>query len=235
MNKALATLALLCLLLLHPSISHCQERKVYQGCSGGMLLHAGWLGGTDNTRPYNPRGATFGIGGAMRVNLWNHLRVGGEGYVSNMPIKATDARSLMQTGSYVRNGWGGFLADACWRLDKVWPYIGASIGGGAQRSLFILEGAQDDWAAENTSYFHKQTYFYVCPFVGFDIVLTHAIHLSLKLDCLLPIYHTKQSSLPTPNQSQLQTSNQSQLQTPNQSQLQTPFGPRLYFGLMFCH
>lgn len=192
-----------------PITSRAQEAKpVYQGCSGGMMLHAGWLGGNTIGYPYNPQGATFGIGGAMRVNLWKHLRLGGEGYVSTMPIKATDTRLLLQKGSYIRNGWGGILADACWRLEKVWPYLGASIGGGAKRSLFIAEGSQDDWKNEENTLFNKQTYFYVAPFVGTDIVLTGAIHLSIKVDCMLSFRH---------------------------SELLTPVGPRLYFGLMFCH
>ncbi|HCS88468.1 MAG TPA: hypothetical protein DIW30_08855 [Bacteroidales bacterium] len=203
------------LLLLFCSISSlpvtlwAQDAKpVYQGCSGGMMLHAGWLGGNTNKYPYNPQGVTFGIGGAMRVNLWQHLRLGGEGYVSTMPVSATDARLLLQKGSYIRNGWGGILADACWRLDKVWPYLGASIGGGAKRSLFIADGSQDDWKAEEYTVFRKQTYFYIDPFIGLDIVLTNAIHLSVKIDCMMAV---------------------------RRSELLTPIGPRLYFGLMFCH
>lgn len=202
-------LLLFCLVSSLPVTLLAQDAKpVYQGCSGGMMLHAGWLGGNTMDYPYNPQGATFGIGGAMRVNLWQHLRLGGEGYVSTMPVRATDARLLLQKGSYIRNGWGGILADACWRLDKVWPYIGASIGGGAKHSLFIAEGSQDDWKAEEYTIFHKQTYFYIDPFIGMDIVLTNAIHLSVKVDCMMSVRH---------------------------SELLTPIGPRLYFGLMFCH
>lgn len=188
--------------------SFAQTERVYQGCSGGMMLHTGWLGGKQIDYPYNPQGATFGIGGAMRVNLWKHLRIGGEGYVSNMPIGVTDARVILQRGSYIRNGWGGLLVDACWRLEKVWPYIGAGVGGGAKRSLFIADGSQDDWNTEGSAIFHKQEYFYACPFVGMDIVLTKAIHLSCKVDCMMS-FHRKE--------------------------LLTPIGPRLYIGFMFCH
>lgn len=189
--------------------SFAQDTKsVYQGYSGGMLLHAGWLGGSHASQPYNPQGATIGIGGAMRVNLWKHLRLGSEGYVSTMPSSLTDARSVLQQGSYIRNGWGGLLADACWRLEKFWPYVGAGMGGGSKKSLFIVDGSQTDWLPETESIFNKQTYFYVSPFVGFDYVLTPAIHLSFKLDCMLSFHR---------------------------GDLLTPVGPRLYFGIMFCH
>ncbi|MCM1035195.1 MAG: hypothetical protein NC038_06190 [Paludibacter sp.] len=184
------------------------HRKVLQGYSGGMMLHAGWLGGQRSAYPYNPQGATVGIGGALRVNLWKHLRVGGEGYVSNMPTGMTNARATLQKGSYIRNGWGGVLADACWRMEKWWPYVGAGMGGGAKRSLFIVDGSQDDWQNEEESIFNKQSYFYISPFVGFDYALTHAVHLSFKLDCMVSIH---------------------------KGDLIYPIGPRLYIGFMFCH
>ena len=64
------------------------KNKVYQGFSGGMMLHTGYQFGQDRHAPVaagrstSPQGATFGIGGALRVHLWQHLRTGFEGYVS---------------------------------------------------------------------------------------------------------------------------------------------------------
>ena len=116
------------------------------------MLHGGYLFGVDKAAPiapdglsYSPEGGIFGFGGAMRVHLWKYLRTGFEGYVSTMYSGMMHDRDLLQPGSYVRVGCGGLNADVCWRLEKVWPYIGASLGGGAMRSLYMLDGSQDSW------------------------------------------------------------------------------------------
>ena len=188
--------------------------KVFQGFSGGMLFHTGYLFGQDKNAPTiggrsaSPQGAMFGIGGALRVHLWKHFRTGFEGFVSTMPSTTTDLRSVLKPGSYVRVGCGGVLADCCWRLDKVWPYIGGAIGGGSMKGLYILEGDQDSWSQDANSTFHKQAFFYVTPYVGCDYCLTSKVHLSFRLDWLLAI-HQREPALPT--------------------------GPRIYVGIMFCH
>lgn len=185
-----------------------QERKVFQGYSGGMMLHVGYLFGENGAAPYAPQGVTYGVGGAARVHLFDHLRIGSEGYVSTMPSSFTDCRDELRKGSYVRNGWGGLLADAYWRFDKAWPYVGATIGGGAVHSLYVMDGSQDDWQPETASLLNKQSYFCVAPFVGCDYLLTPRVHLTFKLDWVIAI-HDKQLVAPT--------------------------GPRFYFGFMFCH
>ena len=97
--------------------------SVYQGFSGGMMLHTGYLFGIDKSAPvasdsrsYSPQGALYGIGGSLRVHLWKHLRTGFEGFVSTMPSGLSDQSNVLKTGSYTRIGCGGILADACWRL-----------------------------------------------------------------------------------------------------------------------
>ena len=94
------------------------KNKVYQGFSGGMMLHTGYLFGQDGNAPKtadgrlcSPQGALFGIGGALRVHLWKYLRTGFEGFVSTMPSAITDCRDVLKNGSYVRVGCGGVLAD----------------------------------------------------------------------------------------------------------------------------
>lgn len=96
------------------------KNKVYQGFSGGMMLHTGYLFGQDknapvaaNGRTSSPQGALFGIGGALRVHLWKYLRTGFEGFVSTMPSATTDCHDILKPGSYVRVGCGGVLADCC--------------------------------------------------------------------------------------------------------------------------
>ena len=94
---------------------------IFQGYSGGMMVHAGYLFG-DNPAAVLPsgeslssQGITGGIGGSLRINLKRHLRVGCEGFVSTMNSQLTSQRNCLKSGSYVRTGWGGVLADACWR------------------------------------------------------------------------------------------------------------------------
>ena len=92
--------------------------KVYHGFSGGMMLHSGRLFGRDENAPRDaegvlcsPQGATFGLGGALRIHLFRHLRVGGDGLVSTMNSAATDCWNRLQSGSYIRTGCGGVSAD----------------------------------------------------------------------------------------------------------------------------
>lgn len=203
-----------CLMLAQES-GEPEKKKVYQGFSGGMMLHTGYMFGRDGHAPHtadgrscSPQGAVFGIGGAVQVYLWQHLRTGVEGFVSSMPSWATDCNDVLRNGSYVRMGYGGVLADCCWRLDKVWPYIGGTIGGGAMKGLYILEGDQYSWTQDANSTFHKQSFFYVTPYVGCDYCLTDKVHLSFRLDWMLAFH---------------------------KSELCMPTGPRLFIGFMFCH
>ena len=186
------------------------EGKVYQGFSGGMMVHTGYLFGKDRLSPLDKelQGATFGIGGAVRVHLWKHLRIGSEGFTSTMNASTTNYRSTLQSGSYIRTGWGGVLADACWRLEKVWPYVGGTIGGGAMRSLYILEGDENDWEEERHTLFHKQSFFYISPYAGIDWCITQKVHLTFRLDWMVA-WHKQAVVQPT--------------------------GPRCYIGFMFSH
>ncbi len=212
-TDTLKTIALL--LLCCGSLSANNDSKVYQGFSGGMMLHTGYLFGHEVNAPistdglsYSPQGATFGIGGGAHVNLGQLMRVGCEGFVSTMNARTTDCRQLLRAGSYVRTGWGGLSVDACWRKTKVWPFVGTAFGGGAMRSLYLLEGSQDDWMPEQNATFHKQSFFYVGPYAGLDWCMTTKVHLSFRLDWLVAL---------------------------NEHAVLNPTGPRLYFGFMFCH
>ena len=216
MRFKLLTICLLCASAVFAQVSEGLEKNnVYQGFSGGMMLHTGYLFGKDANAPIasdgrstSPQGALFGIGGALRVHLWKYLRTGFEGFVSTMPSQMTDCHNLLQPGSYVRVGCGGVLADCCWRMDKAWPYIGGVIGGGSMKGLYILEGDQKSWSQDENSTFHKQSFFYVTPYVGCDYCLTRKVHITFRLDWMLAIH---------------------------KNELVMPTGPRLYFGFMFCH
>ena len=207
---------ILVILLLFAAVAAAKNDStaIFQGCSGGMMLHAGYLFGENKGavlplgENITPQGLTYGLGGSMRVNLKKHLRVGCEGFSSTVKSGATNQHDILQSGSYIRTGWGGVIADACWRLEKVWPYIGGSVGGGAMRSLYIVEGNENDWTPEQTAVFHKQGFGYVNPYVGLDYCLTRRIHLTFRLDWMVAFA---------------------------QKQLIYPTGPRLYVGILFCH
>ena len=188
--------------------------SAYRGFSGGMMLHTGYLFGTDSRAPHaadgtlcSPQGAVFGIGGSLRIHLLNHLRVGCEGFVSTMHSTLTDCHDVLRKGSYIRSGWGGALADSYWQKGKAIPYVGGCVGGGAQRALYIIDGSQDDWQMENASLFNKQTFFYVSPYIGCDYCMTQSVHLSFRVDWMLAL---------------------------SGGSLLMPTGPRLYIGFMFC-
>ena len=191
-----------------------EKTPVFQGYSGGMMLHAGYLFGKNPSailpsgESISPQGLTTGIGGSLRINLWKHLRVGCEGYVSTMKCGVTDMKDILQSGSYVRTGSGGVLADACWRMEKVWPYIGAAVGGSAMRTLALVDGTEEDWQPEELAMLTKQGFGYVNPYVGIDWCMTKRVHLTLRMDWMLALAD-KQLVLPT--------------------------GPRFFFGFMFCH
>ena len=80
------------------------------------MVHAGYLFGDNpaavlpSGEPLSSQGITAGIGGSLRIKLKQHLRVGCEGFVSTMNSQLTNQRNHLQSGSYVRTGWGGVLA-----------------------------------------------------------------------------------------------------------------------------
>ena len=188
--------------------------KVFQGYCGGMMLHTGYLFGENPSailpsgNNITPQGLTKGIGGALRIYLLNHLRVGCEGFISTMNSNHTDMRQTLKSGSYIRSGWGGLCADACWRLEKFWPYIGGSIGGGTMRSLSVVDGCENDWKPEPLAMLTKQSFCYVNPYIGIDWCMTNRVHITFRFDWMLALAH---------------------------QQILYPTGPRLYFGFMFCH
>lgn len=153
-----------------------QERQLFDG---GMMLHSGYLNGRVEPLDYQAKGMTFGIGGVLRFHLGDHLRAGFEGYVSNL--------DQMDNGSYVRMGWGGLVADGCWRLGRWMPYAGLCVGGGRASTLLMFAGDDKDWLAEPNAVLHNEMFMLINPYVGVEFFLTDAVHLTLKADRLTPL------------------------------------------------
>lgn len=179
------------------------DKKVIKGFSGGMMVHSGFMSGSDNPFNYNAKGPTFGIGGVAKLHMTDHFRVGFDGYFSTMPLKKGIA-----DGSHNKVFWSGALCDWYWKIGKIYPYIGATVGGGMETSFYMFEGDKHDWIPETSVVLHKQPFFAIDPFAGIEYKVGEAMHLTLKADWLLAI---------------------------NSYGLNRPMGPRLYFGFIFAH
>lgn len=188
------------LLLLSFTASSQEERKVINGFDGGMMIHVGYLQGNIPSIQYQAKGATFGLGGVARVHLGKHWMIGGEGYVSTL--------RQMKNGSFIKYGWGGLLGEFYWAFRHVMPYIGVTFGGGACTYLLMFEGDRTDWQPEQNAVFHKQSFLAIDPFIGCDFIVSKAVHLTLKADCLNSLSH---------------------------GNLLMPTGPRFYIGCIFYH
>lgn len=180
-----------------------KENKIIQGFSGGMMVHAGYLSGGDNPYGYNLSGMTFGIGGVGKIHLGKHFRTGFEGYFSNMGLSKE-----IGDGSFNKVFWAGALADWYWACGKLFPYIGASVGGGMETAFYIFEGNKHDWLPEADAVYNKKPFFAIDPFIGVEYAASEGLHLTLKADWMIGI---------------------------NDSGINRPMGPRIYFGFIFTH
>ena len=121
-----------------------EKSRVFQGCSGGMMGHVGYLfgqpaGATLSTgENISPQGMTYGLGGSMRVNLMKHLRVGCEGFSSTVKSGVTDQRDFLQKGSYIRTGWGGIIADESGLPSRENGYAGGDAVTGAATVILAM-------------------------------------------------------------------------------------------------
>lgn len=187
------------LLILIPLSISAQKAGVLRGFDGGMMLHTGLVEGNFQQLGHRVSGMPFGIGGVIRVHLGKHWRIGSEGYVST--VKQLD------NGSYVKYGWGGLLGDFYWQSGRFMPYAGLTIGGGANTNLLIKGDSVPSWEPLEDTYFNRQAFFALDPFIGCDYVVSDAFHLTLKADWLNCINR----------------------------ECEIPSGPRLYVGFIFYH
>lgn len=158
-----------------------EKEKFIKGFSGGMMAHTGYQFGGDNPFNFNPKGATFGIGGVARLHLTEHFRSGFEGYFSTVGL-----RKEVVSGSHNKVFWAGALADWFWKSGRFYPYIGTTVGGGMETAFYIFEGDKHDWLPES-AVLHKQPFFALDPFVGCDIEVGEALRLTVKADWLFAI------------------------------------------------
>lgn len=182
MKKGLLTTILLTILISASCFAGNGDKKFIKGFSGGMMVHTGYLSGSDNPYNYNASGATFGIGGVARLHLTKHFRAGFEGYFSSMGLSRD-----IQKGSFNKLFWTGALADWYWKAGKFYPYVGITLGGGMETSFYMFEGDKNDWLPEPKAVYNKKPFFAADPFIGVEYALGDALHLTLKADWLLAV------------------------------------------------
>lgn len=190
---------LLLLLTLIPFRVLAQETRLVRGFDGGMMLHSGFVKGEFPQLAHTASGMPFGIGGVIRIHLGDHWRIGSEGYMSTL--------QQSHNGSYVKYGWGGLLGDFYWQFGRFMPYAGLTIGGGVNTNLLMKGHSAIAWEPVDNTYFNKQSFLAIDPFIGCDYVVSDAFHLTLKADWLNCINR----------------------------KYRIPSGPRLYVGFIFYH
>lgn len=174
--------------------------SVFRGCCGGMMIHSGYVQSKSfgyitpegiPTAPGKISGAPFGIGGAAKVILGEHLRVGGEGYVSTL--------NYGEHKSYSSTGWGGLLADFFWSRGRWSWFAGATIGGGGVKNVTLFEDIPLDLEIEkNTVSYRRYGFMGIAPYIGAEYALTKKIHLIFKADWLMNVSNPQPDFLSGP-------------------------------------
>ena len=177
----------------------------FQGYSGGMMIHTGYLfGGELNIRdasaPTKIQGTPFGIGGALRFHFGKHLRIGTEGYSSNL-------RYGEKKNSFLSLGWGGLLVDCQWKINKTTIFCGGTIGGGSVKNVAVADNINAE-SSERNAVYRKYGVMLITPFVGMEYAISSRICLVVKVDCVTNLTN-KQSDF--------------------------AIGPRIYTGFIFSH
>lgn len=186
LKRFIVTAGLLAMFMAPPAAGRENDRLRYGGFKGGMMIHSGYTGSSGfqvtansgGTEDVRAAGTPFGIGGAIRFMFGKHLRIGTEGYVSNLRYG--------KHGSEAETGWGGLLADYAWDLKGSRIFVGGTVGGGSQTNTIILSPTVGDYATDEIAY-RKYGFMAFAPFIGMEIPLTGKLDLALKVDWLLNI------------------------------------------------
>lgn len=159
----------------------------FSGYSGGMMVHSGYVSSSavsfshsDGTPASSVRmaGMPLGIGGALKIHFGKHLRIGTEGYSSNLRYGSN--------GSYAHTGWGGILVDGVIPIGRWSPFAGVTVGGGGVKNVTALEKTTDDFILDDgTTSFRRYAFMAIAPFIGVEYALTQRVHLVMKADWLL--------------------------------------------------
>lgn len=154
------------------------SKSLYKGYIGGVMVHLGYASGGEllpngYIDPISINGMTMGIGGRMMFALGDHLRVGGEGYVSSMSYGENREVSL---------AWGGLSAETVLRLgDKSYLLFGATLGGGSYTNQCSLTAPTNDNTAHPTVW-QSSALILAVPFVAMEYASGSSLRGIVKLD-----------------------------------------------------
>ena len=158
------------------------KKTSFQGYSGGMMLHSGYLSGgavgIHSHESISLQGAPFGIGGLLRFHVGKHLRIGGEGYNSTLHYG--------NNKSYMTLSWGGLLVDNPWKLNKFTVFPGVTVGGGSVKNITVVNNHPDS-SIEKDAIYRKYSTLVVSPFIGMEYALSPKMHLITKIDYIVDI------------------------------------------------
>ncbi len=205
-----------------------EHTKILTGFTGGMMIHGGYLFASSPDEMFRngsltPEGSalsdlpkdgfTMGLGGTLRLHLIDHIHLGGEGFVSVMP--------LMASGTSIRTGWGGAMCDFYANLGIVRPMIGMTVGGGATRRLYVPAEAEQTVKGDNNmeynASFTKTPFFLLDPYIGLEVGFKK-VALLIRIDYMLPFGKSDKGLAAT---------------DVTWNNFVSPSGPRLYIGCMF--
>jgi len=199
------------------------KKQVVTGFTGGMKVHLGYAfaqspdelfrNSTLANTQLRVNGIVVGLGGELRVHMLNHIHLGAEGGMSEMP--------LAKNGSNIRTAWGGVLCDYYFTIGKVQFLFGGTIGGGSSKRLYVPDNNETVMSENETAYnasYVKTPFFMVDPYVGVEIKLNKRMNLIFNLDYMLPFGAN----------SGLKISD-----AVSWSNFLSPSGPRLYIGVLF--
>lgn len=153
------------------SFAFSQNPFKYTGFSGGMMVHSGFL------QQSGENGMPFGLGGCGKVHFGKYLRVGAEGYVSDLTYGNHNSISSVS--------WGGLLIDLKADIKRFTPFTGVLLGGGSFQNIILSEGIKNDFGVIENAGFRKYSFMAFCPFLGMEYALNDKIRLTLKADYLM--------------------------------------------------
>ena len=188
MNTKILLCCLSLLFFALPGNAQDKGKFSYSGFSGGMMLHAGYLYGgniaifddsSNMLSCQNVEGLATGVGGAGKIHLGRHLRLGAEGYVSNLKYGKYKSSATI--------GWGGILADCMWNVGRFNPFVGATLGGGSFKNITLTSDTPLDCEVEGPSSFRKYAFMTAVPFAGLEFMLSDKIALVFKTDWMFNI------------------------------------------------
>ena len=158
----------------------------YRGFSGGMMIHSGYLKSSTFTihSPYlsvqnTVEGLSFGLGGCARIHFGNNLRVGGEGFISN--VRYGDYNSHFKLSS------GGLLVDYAVSFSRFTTFAGAVFGGGSVENITLNSKPLNDYTAEASTSYRTYSFIYITPMLGLEYALTKKLSLMMKMDYMFNV------------------------------------------------